>query len=230
MRVPWYRSKFRSPIGVGALATALALGWLMLPAVATAAEQPNPYVQRDASWITLKGEVKSAGTDTFVLDYGSGEIVVEMDDGDRLGDAYKLMPGDEVTVSGRIDDDFFASTSIEASSVYVENLGETFFANPVDDEQIADLRSLTALAPEDDYHLIGTVSGVGETGFTIDTGGRQLRVDVDQLGYDPLDDEGFMKIEKGDRVSVSGKLETDPLQGRELDAGEIIELTYPREG
>lgn len=48
--------------------------------------------------------------------YGDGNITVEMDNDDRDADGYKLMKGDEVRVSGMIDDDFYNLTSIEASS------------------------------------------------------------------------------------------------------------------
>ena len=38
-----------------------------------------------------------------------------MDDGDRDADAYKLLPGDEVNVIGKVDDDLFQTTTIDAS-------------------------------------------------------------------------------------------------------------------
>ena len=55
----------------------------------------------------------SPTADDFVLDYGSGTILVEMDDWDSYGDAYGLMDGDRVTVFGRIDDDFFEVAKVE---------------------------------------------------------------------------------------------------------------------
>ena len=71
----------------------------------------SPYTQPDDSWISLS-------------------VTVEMDDGDRDADAYKLLPGDKVNVVGKIDDNLFELISIEASSVYVEKLGTTFYASP----------------------------------------------------------------------------------------------------
>ncbi len=49
-------------------------------------------------------------------------------------DTLALSQGDSVTVTGVIDDDFFQSTTIEASSVYAQNLNRYFFASPDDEE------------------------------------------------------------------------------------------------
>jgi len=102
-----------------------AFGLLLAPVGSVFAE--SPYAKADGSWITVTGEVDAVAADSFTLDYGEGAVTVEMDDGDRDADGYKLIRGDEVTVTGRIDRDFFETTSIEASSVYVKNIGTTFF-------------------------------------------------------------------------------------------------------
>jgi hypothetical protein len=57
-----------------------------------------------------------------------------MDDWDWYAEGKNLIDGDKVTVYGRIDDDFFETTSIEASSVYVESLGSYFYASAADEE------------------------------------------------------------------------------------------------
>ncbi|MDX1380313.1 MAG: hypothetical protein R3233_04290, partial [Xanthomonadales bacterium] len=71
---------------------------------AVRADEPNPYVKADDTWISISGTVDVVHPNSFVLDYGDGMVKVEMDDGDRDADAYKLLKGDKVTVSGRIDD------------------------------------------------------------------------------------------------------------------------------
>jgi len=86
---------------------------LLLAATAMA---KDPKVQPDDAWISISGEVQSVTADTFMLDYGAGDLIVEMDDGDRDADAYQLLPGDKVTVTGRIDDDF----------LYIELLASQF--------------------------------------------------------------------------------------------------------
>ena len=191
------------------------------------AGSPDPYVKADQSWITISGQVESVAPDTFVLDYDKGKIVVEMDDGDRDADAYKLMPGDKVIVSGRIDDDFFETTTIEAYSVYIKNIDTTFFASAMDEEG-SDKYAVNILAPLSDYqfNLVGKVSEVKDDEFMLDTGTRSVRVEVDEMAYNPLDDEGYQRIEKGDRVSVSGRFEYDIFEGREVEAETVMKLNY----
>ena len=76
------------------------------------ADETNPYTMADNTWITLGGEVESVNPDSFMLDYGDGYILVEMDDGDRDADAYKLLKGDKVTVSGQIDDEGYQKIDV----------------------------------------------------------------------------------------------------------------------
>jgi uncharacterized protein YdeI (BOF family) len=189
------------------------------------AEEPNPFLMADDSWITISGTVESVSADSFTLDYGDGAVIVEMDDGDRDADAYKLMVGDKVTVSGEIDDDFYETTTIEASSVYVENLGTTFFASAVDEETTEGWAvAVTVPIPISQTIVYGTVTDVDEHEFTVDSGLRELQVDVADMPYNPLDDEGYQKIRVGDRVKVSGDIDTDFFEGRELMADAVIKL------
>ncbi|MDX1630768.1 MAG: hypothetical protein R3234_02815 [Thermoanaerobaculia bacterium] len=201
------------------LAVLLALGALL--AAPTTAE--DPYTEPDDTWISISGTVDEVNPDTFLLDYGDGLITVEMDDGDRDADAYKLLEGDEVTVNGMIDDDFFETTTIEASSVYVDKLNTYFYASVVDEED-AFVTITTPIVPGA-LTIQGTVTEIaGEEEFVVDTGLRRVLVETDALGYDPLDDEGYQRIEVGDEVSVTGEIDVDFLEGRELVASSVIEL------
>jgi uncharacterized protein YdeI (BOF family) len=74
----------------------------------------NPYAKENNSWISINGEVDSVSTDQFELDYGEGNITVVMEDDDRKG--YQLKKGDEVRVSGLMDDNFYNESVIEAGS------------------------------------------------------------------------------------------------------------------
>ena len=141
---------------------------LSLPAVAQ-----NPYLQPDDTWITISGKVESVSPNQFELDYGSGTVTVEMDDGDRDADAYKIYNGDEVTVTGLIDDDFYEVTTIEASS-----------------------------------------------------GLRLMTVEVDEMPYNPVDDEGYQKLEAGDVVSVRGQIDHDLFEGRVFEADSVTTLSH----
>jgi len=211
--------------GLTRVITAVVAGFALLLSAVASAETANPYTMADETWITISGTVASVSRDSFILDYGDGSVIVEMDDGDRDADAYKLAGGDKVTVSGRVDDDLFETTTIEAASVYVENIGTTFFASPVD-EETAD--SFVALIREpvvvSRVTLQGTVTEVDDDEFTIDSGFRQIRVDVGEMPFNPLDDEGYLKVRVGDLVSVSGEMGSDLFEGRELVADTLMKL------
>ena len=167
--------------------------------------------------------MKSAGPDSFLLDYGRGTVNVEMDDWDWYAEGYKLLNGDKVRVHGAIDDDAYETTKIEASSVYVEKLGTFFFANSADEETpyvpySFDLDPNTTV-------VTGTVTGVQGRTFTLDTGPRQLKVDTAAMAYNPLDNEGYQRVTKGDRVSATGRLENTLFSKRELSATSVITLS-----
>lgn len=198
-----------------------AFGIALLLGLPAAADQ-NPYTQPDDTWISLSGTVESVTADAFTLDYGDGIVTVEMDDGDRDADAYALMEGDKVTVTGKVDDDFYETTTIEASSVYVENIDTYFYASAADEED--NFVTLTTPIVPSETVVQGTVTDVAINEFTIDTGLRKLTVEVDEMPYDPLDDEGYQKIEVGDRVSVRGHMSSDLFEGRELKATSVTTL------
>lgn len=203
-----------------ALASGLAAG-----AAAAAEDDVNPRMQPDGSWVSIGGTVTSAGMDSFMLDYGDGMITVEMDDWDAYGDAWPISSGDQVTVYGAVDDDLYEAATIEASSVYVENLNTYFYASAADEEEFDAFYTMTPVEVGS-MTLVGTVQKVmPETGeFVIDSDLREVTVDVDPLLYDPLDDQGFQQIEVGDRVSVTGVVDYEMLDGHEFDATQVVTL------
>lgn len=212
------RTSLLMQIGLMALLVFSAASLLLAnPAIAK-----NPYAKPDDSWISISGTVESVSPDSFILDYGDGVITVEMDDGDRDADAYKLLAGDKVTVNGLIDDDFYELTTIEASSVYVEKLGTTFFASAVDEEDY--LVTVTTPIVVSATTIQGTVTAVDDEEFTVNTGLKATRVDVEKMAYNPLDMEGYQRIEVGDYVRVTGTMEKEFFEGRELMAETIVEL------
>jgi len=184
----------------------------------------EPYMKPDDTWISISGTIKHVERDAFTLDYGEGIISVEMDDGDRDADGYKLMEGDKVTVNGRVDDDLFETTTIEASSVYVEGIGTTFYASAVDEEDAYALVTITTPIVVSATVVEGRVTDVNDEEFSVDTGPRQIRIDVSEMPYNPLDDKGYQKLQKGDRVRVAGHMEDDFLEGRELMADSVVTL------
>ena len=187
------------------------------------AQAQNPFAKSNNSWITISGTVDDVSRDNFTLNYGTGSIIVEMDDGDRDADAYKLLPGDKVTVNGKIDDDFFELTTIEASSVYVEKLGTTFSASPRD-ERVTLSNMIQPVVTPAVITLTGTVTQVGEEDFTLNTDLRRLTIDTEGLSFNPLDDTGFIKIGVGDVVEVTGSFDEDFFEKRKFQAETINKL------
>jgi len=177
----------------------------------------------NGTWISLSGTVTSAGADTFRLDHGSGVITVEMDDFDFYPDARPLLENDQVIVRGRIDDDTLERRTIEASSVYVENLGTHFYANPADEE---DNVTWTLYGPivVGRMQVTGTVTAIDGNDIIVDNGVRQVRVDTAALPINVLDDQGFLQIDIGDRMSATGRLDEGFFDQRELVADTVVEV------
>ena len=186
-------------------------------------QKTSPYGAPDGSWISISGTVAEVERDEFEVDYGDGVVSVEMDDGDRDADAYKLLEGDKVRAMGRIDDDFLETTSIEAMSVQVDKLDTTFYADPRDEETLG--LAVTVPITVSETTVNGRVISMTEDDFMLDTGMANLRVDIDDLASNPLDDDGFLQIDRGDRVSVTGDMTSEFFEGRQLDADVIVELS-----
>ncbi|TGN41107.1 NirD/YgiW/YdeI family stress tolerance protein [Marinobacter confluentis] len=206
-----------------ALSIAVASTFVILPAAASAAETESPYLQSDGSWITLSGTVTSTTADTFMLDYGRGLVTVEMDDWDWYEEQGEVLPGDKVTVYGEVDDDTFETAKVEASSVYVENLGTYFFASARDEETASDL-DIAPVIDVGNLVLTGTVNSVSGTEFTIDSGAQEMTIDTALMPYDPTDNEGYQQIEKGDLVTVTGDIEYDTFEKTEVMADTVVTL------
>jgi len=203
----------------------LSLGFLI---GTTAKGAEDPYSAPDDSWISFSGTVTSTEADSFMLDYGDGLITVEMDDWDMDADGYKLMEGDKVTVNGYVDDDLYDTRTIEASSVYVEDLNTYFYASATDEEDAPkpENPSETTKTPVQvgDFEMTGTVTSIAGRDFTIDTGQNQITVDTLGLDYNPMDEEGYQQVEEGDRVRVSGTFDKTLFENLELEADQIVTL------
>lgn len=165
----------------------------------------DPYIAENNSWITLNGTVVGTSPTTFQLDYGTGLVTVEMDGWGWYSAAPYIIEGYKVTVNGRVDDDLYEKTSIEADSVYVKSLNTYFYANSLDEEDRVSLS--TTLNPDTGFQLQGTITETSGREFTIDTGKDKIQINTSNLSYNPLDDKGFQKLKVGDVVLVSGKLD-----------------------
>lgn len=137
-------------VGLAAVAGAAALVYALLPVplvnddvVATAMSKAD--LDDNHAAVSLSGTVERAEASHFVLDYGEGEIKVEMDDLGFYDSGRALKKGDNVIVYGFVDDDLFERRSIEASGVYVKGLGRHFWASGIDEE---DFLPIASIAPK----------------------------------------------------------------------------------
>jgi len=188
--------------------------------------EDNPHLLPDETWVSLSGTAVDAGYDRFELDYGEGVIEVEMDDWDWYAESYDMLEGDKVTVYGKVDENFFTADTIEASSVYVENMGTYFYANASDEEYDDDYNYWIDYSPIIIGQTVarGEVTSVDGREFTINTGAGRINVDTVEMPYNPMDDSGFQTIERGDYVSVTGEMDKDFWDERELEADSIVTL------
>lgn len=205
-------------------ATCFALAMAAWPAAAQ--QQDKPPLAVDGEWISLTGTVKSVGEEEFTLNYGQGQITVEMDDYDWY-DETAVLRGDKVTVTGRMDKGFHEERSIEASSVYVPKLHRYFYANPADEEDgyysdPVNAYSYNRDAKDDEWIAVtGTVTAIDGVEMMISTGLKMYRVDTGSVPNTPVG----KTVDIGDRVTVSGQMDAaDLFDEREIEAASVVIL------
>ncbi len=183
----------------------------------------------NGEFVTLSGKVSEVKEDSFKLTVDGKKVLVEMDDYGWSADGYKLVNGDQVVVSGQVDRDFLENKKVEAGSVYVKNLDTTFYSNSSDEEDVVPFimtsYTLVPTLPEGaSVDVQGKITQIDGREMVVDTGFRKVTVDTKDMIFNPLDKVGFTKLAKGDRVRVSGKVDNDYFDTKEIDASSITEL------
>lgn len=168
---------------------------------------------------------------SFLLDYGDDVVTVEVEDWDVYAEAHPLIDGDRVTVYGRVDNDLFEAAKIEAGAVFVQGLNIYIHASSADEEGDATAYypyywTNVGLPVTNDVTVRGTVTAVEpeEREFSIDRGNRELTVKTGSMVFNPLDNYGYQRIEKGHVVSVTGNLDKNFFGGRVLRADMVTTL------
>ena len=209
-----------TPLSAAALAGTALTGLAAAPAAA----QPDAIMKPDGSWTAISGTVVSSGLEDFTVSTGEGVVTVEMDDFDFDADAAPIDPGDEVTVYGRVDADFYEARRIEAGTVYEADTGTFHYASAADEDRA--LHALPAATwTADTITLTGEVTNVDGREFTLDhLTGYAVEVDTASMAVDPTDDEGAVQVDVGDAVSVTGALDDALFDNTELSAQSVSEL------
>lgn len=85
--------------------------------------------------------------------------------------------------------------------------------------------------PEGSYvTMTGIVTELDGGRFLLDAGDRKMRVDAENLAYDPFDDEGLQRIEKGQRVQVYGEIIDGFFRTQALKAERVVSLSETESG
>lgn len=201
-------------------------GAALLTSAPAIAIQPDKLMRPDGAEVAMSGTVETAGLETFGLNYGDGVVTVEMDDWDYDADAAPLEAGDDVTVYGYIDDGFYEDRTIEASSVWEAESNTFHYASGADEELDWALYASPAEAwAGPGITLTGLVESVDGREFVLSPAvGSNVEVDTGSMSYNPLDNEGVQRVDEGDIVSVSGRMDEALFDNTELSADSVILL------
>ncbi len=182
----------------------------------------------DSDWVSITGEVSGITGERFTLDFDKGDILVEMDDWDMFEEIKLITIGDRVTVSGRLDNSLYEKKTIEALRVYSHNNNSYYYASSIDDEgdiHTYDVHVTVALPESTVITVSGTVSKVDGREFTLDTGKYNVIIDTDDMSYNPMDQYGFQKVDKGDKLHITGYVDYGFFEKNEIKA-KIIEKIF----
>ncbi|MGQ9426775.1 OB-fold nucleic acid binding domain-containing protein [Gilvimarinus sp. F26214L] len=186
-------------------------------------DQPLDRFESEAS-ITLKGTVAEVGQQQFTLDYGKEQITVSLADWSWSDDQLRehLKQGQEVTVSGTVDDSLFERRQIEADNIYVD--AEYAYYYLVDENPAYAAGNGSGSSSGTFLSTRGQVKEVGDGEITLESEGSTIQVDLSELGYDPLDEEGT-QVRQGDQVYVFGDIDENFYETRTLSAESLVTLS-----
>ncbi|MEX1032130.1 MAG: hypothetical protein WDZ30_02095 [Cellvibrionaceae bacterium] len=195
-------------------------------------QEPLADVEPGAS-VILSGDVAAVEEDKFTLDYGQGDVTVELDDWDWSGDLQnRLSEGQQVTVSGTVDENWFEQRTIEADNIYLSTEYTYYY---IVDENPAYSSQQSQRETQQDGTFISTrgeVKEVSEDQITVESQGNTIQVDLSELDYDPLDEQGMQQIKQGDRIYVFGDIDENFFETKTISAESLITLSQagqPRE-
>lgn len=190
------------------------------------ATNPAPAQMEDGNLVSLTGTVAEIRGDEFDLNYGGNQMVtVELDNFGFSGDETEyLTQGENVTVTGVVDDDLFEGREIEATNVSLNDSYVLYYYDTPNYNTMDNNSNSSAMEDGTYATMTGTVQNIDGMVAMVKGATMSMNVDFSDLGYNPFDDEGMQKIEKGDRVYVTGEIDSDFFSDKELMASSVIEL------
>lgn len=205
-----------------------ALKTLAASAIAIAAATPAAaqisYAD-EGDWTTVSGVVTSVEDDSFMMDYGNGVIEVEHDElfSDPNYEA-RFSPGENVTVYGEVDRDFWEGEVLDAGHIYSRSQS-TLYSGDNNPTTFFFYDTYNPDAVEETWITMqGEVTDIRGRELTLTSNGAEVSVDTLDLSYNPLDNYGWQQIKEGDRITVAGTLDSSLFDETELSAEAIYVL------
>ena len=180
----------------------------------------------DKSPVMLTGRIKSVSDDEFVMNYGTGDITVEMDGWQWDEDQTKyLRTGDQVTVTGMIDDDLFEGREVKASNIYVMSDNMYYYSDEAARYPMNAYGDANSITDGSYVTMAGTVSSIEGDEITLSNNSTSaMKVDMGSLGYNALDADGVQQIKVGDMIQVYGEMDQGFFERQEIVASRVISL------
>lgn len=219
----WTAAAVLCAVMAGTSHAASETGSAVGPAWASAPEQ-----------IAVTGIITSIAGDKLRLSYGVGDLTVSMAGWDWYDEKTKRAPprlsvGENVTVTGAVNDRLFSGRMLRAQSIYVEDRHSFFVASSPKDGGAS--WSLHAMPVPPFYRrepttvtLAGEVAQIMGEEFSLDVGNSMVSIDTGSMSYNPFDKIGAQRVEAGDWVQVSGRLDNRLFEERRLDATLITSI------
>ncbi len=172
----------------------------------------SPLKAAAGSWVGVSGTVESTSKGTFVLDYGDGNITVNVDP--EASNPHEFKANEAVTVYGILDEGFFTATTINARTVYL-NSQKSYACSTGNsaDEVISFVPAVYA-----GTLIHGRVTKVDGTNIMVDEGSRMISVDVATLEAEMKNSTGFPEVDAGDLITAVGTMDKGFFTGRTLEA------------
>jgi uncharacterized protein YdeI (BOF family) len=206
----------------GLLVTA---GAALLSAPAIAQDKLATY--EDGARVMVSGTVSDLSDDEFTLNYSGGSIGVEVDDWDWnwMDDSdltSRLNNGDQIIVSGEIDDDWFEAREIEADNIYFRQNYSYYYVVDTNPAYYAEFDNDTAMRDGSYLSVRGKVQNISGREFTVRSQGTDLQIDTSDLSYNPM--EGNSPVKTGDWVYVYGEVDDGFFDEKELSAEAVVKI------
>ena len=164
----------------------------------------------DGSWIGISGTVETTSAGSFVLDYGDGNIKVNV--APNAADPHEFTANEAVTVYGLLDEGFFKGSTINARTVYLDSQKTYACSSDGADGRVA------AFVPAIHTGTVvyGRVTKVSGNDFMVDEGDNMVTVDASALKEKLEADAPAIHV--GDHVAVVGEINKSFFTGKELEA------------